>query len=80
MYEPDSPGKIMPLIPIIPHINTKNKFEFSVAGVTKFKENEIVVPIINVIIDCVFQFFTLFPIKITDARISPKKNAQINIG
>ena len=80
MYDPDSPGRIIPLIPIIPQINTKNKFGFSVAGVARLIENAIVIPMINEIIDCMCQFCTLLPTKMIDAKISPKKNDQIDIG
>ena len=47
MYDPDKPGSIIPLIPIIPQINTNNRFEFSVVGVIKFKETAITVPAIK---------------------------------
>ena len=70
----------MPLIPIIPHIKTKSRFEFSVAGSIKLKEIAIVVPNIKVIVDFIFQFCTLLPTKITEATISPKNNDQINTG
>jgi|TARA_B110000003_G_scaffold200243_1_gene198855 hypothetical protein len=80
MYDPESPGSIIPLIPIIPQINTNNRLEFSVAGVAKLNEKATIVPNINASIDCIFQFSTLLPTKIIDARISPKKKAHISIG
>ena len=70
----------MPIIPIIPHIKTKNKFEFSAAGFISARENAITVPMLNAVVDCVFHTFTLFPTKMIEAKISPKKNAHINTG
>ena len=78
--EPDSPGSIIPLIPIIPQINTKNRLSFSLAGVIKLNDSAIPVPIIKLIIVAVFHCVILFPTKYIDAIINPKKNAQIKIG
>ena len=80
MYDPESPGNIIPIIPIIPHIKTKNKFEFSVAGVINTRENAIIVPMSNAIVDCRFHTSTLLPTKMIEAKMSPKKNAHISIG
>ena len=80
MYEPDRPGSNIPLIPTIPHKKIKSRFEFSLPGAIKFNEIAILVPIINATIEYLFHFFTLLPTKTIEAKISPKKNAQINIG
>ena len=80
MNEPDSPGSIIPLIPIIPQMKTKNRFSFSVAGVIKLRDRAIPVPIIKLKIAAVFHLVILFPPKYIYAIIRPKKNAQIKIG
>ena len=77
--EPDKPGRIIPLIPTIPQIKTKNKFEFSFAGVIKFKDNANKVPTIKLVIVTLFQLSILFPTKYIEARIRPKKKAQSKI-
>ena len=48
--EPESPGNIIPLIPMIPQINIKKRLLFSVAGVINDSAIAIIVPIINAII------------------------------
>ena len=65
---------------MIPHIKTKNKPSFATPLFKKLSENAISVPIDILIIHSKFHLFILLPTNKTDAIISPKKNAQINIG
>ena len=70
----------MPLIPIIPQRKTKNRLLFSLAGVIKLSDRATTVPIIRLMMLLLFHCWIRFPTKYIEARISPKKKAQIRIG
>ena len=59
--EPESPGNIIPLIPMIPQINIKKRLLFSVAGVINDSDIAIIVPIINTIIFSELHFLICLP-------------------
>ena len=78
--DPDRPGRIIPVIPIIPQIKTKNKLSFSFDGEMKVNNTAINIPIIKETILELSHFLILLPTKNIEIKIRPKKKAHINKG
>ena len=70
----------MPLIPIIPQRNIKNRLLFSLAGVKKLINRAATVPIMRHMMLLLFHCRIRFPTKYIEEIIRPKKKAQISMG